>query len=707
MNATVRYILSRIRHNLLSILLIIALALAAAVVVTMLATPRYTATATVQINDQSENVLGEDLGADSNSNVGWDVERFLNTQLEVLRSRDVAERVANSLKLYDDPAFIAAMELPAESAAGPVEARRQMVVGLLQSNLGTDLPHETRVVRISFNSANPEVSARIANAFAEQFIQSTLQRRYDSSSYARTFIADQLQEARTRLERSERELNAYARRAGLIRSRDGSNGEDGPATGSSSVTTASLSQINEAANRLSAERIAAEARWQAEAAMPALSSPTVLANPTVQQLMTDRARVDAKLETLRARYLDDYPEIVQLQAERKSINEQIASVAQSVRNSVRSQYVSALEAEQALRSKVDGLKGDTLAEQDRTVRYNTLAREADTNRSIYDGLLQRYRELNASAGISSSNLSIIDRAEVPGGPSSPNLLKNLLIAFVIGVFLAGVFVFVRDLLDDAIRVPEDVEQKMNMALLGVIPVASADNPDDDLADPKSPMSEAYNSLRGQLLYSTSEGLPKIIQVTSARQSEGKTTSSNAIAAGLARMGKRVVLVDADLRRPSEHKRHRLANQHGLSGLLTGADTLTADTLHEIAPNLDVITSGPVPPSPTELLSSPRMAHLLEELARRYDCVVLDSPPVLGLADAPVLSALSDGVVFVVESAGSRTGVLRTALRRLRAMNPVILGAVLTKFDPSHSANTYSEYYGYEYYRYASPDHAGG
>lgn len=696
-----RYSYSLVRRNLLWIGLILGAAVALAVVVTMLQTPLYTASTTIQINDQSESVLGDELEKQSAVN-GWDVERFLNTQLEILRSQGVARRVAKSLNLANDPQFFAAMQVEQDLKL-PAKAREDMAVALLQSAMSSDLPRETRIATVGFTSANAEYSAKIVNSFADEFIQASLQRRYDSSAYARDFIAGQLGEARARLENSEREVNAYAREAGLIRSRgttspDGTSGDT-----ATSITAASLDQLNEAANRARTERIAAESRWQAEAAQPLLSSGTVLANPTVQALLTRRSETTARLQALRSRYLDDYPEITQLQSELDTINAQLRQVAQSIRDSVREQYTAASAAEGRLTSQVAALQGDTMAEQDRSVRYNTLAREADTNRSIYDGLLQRYRELNASAGISNSNLSIVDRADVPQGPSSPSLVKNLLIAILLGLVAAAALVFLRDMLDDAIRVPEDVTQKINLPLLGVIPKSDGDTPDDEMADPKSPIAEAYNSLRGQLMYATADGLPNIILVTSSQPSEGKTTTSNAIALGLARMGKRVVLIDADLRRPSEHKRHKLPNKLGTSSLLTGAANLDDQVIFEVAPNLYVIPSGPIPPSPTELLAGPRIAKLLEDLSQRFDNIILDSPPVLGLADAPVLSPLADGVVFVIEADRGRGGMLKTALRRLQAMNPVILGAVLTKFNPNKAENKYSEYYGYEYYRYSSAD----
>jgi succinoglycan biosynthesis transport protein ExoP len=252
-------------------------------------------------------------------------------------------------------------------------------------------------------------------------------------------------------------------------------------------------------------------------------------------------------------------------------------------------------------------------------------------------------------------------------------------------------------------VPEDIEAKLQLALLGVVPQSQGGDPQAALLDPKSPISEAYNSLRGSLLYSTAEGLPQVMLITSAQASEGKTTSSFAIASGFARMGKKVLLIDADMRRPSLHKRMDLPNERGLSTLLTSHDPLASAVAKSSLDYLSLLVAGPIPPSPTELLSTVRIEEILQEAAGQFDVVMVDSPPILGLADAPLMAALVDGVIFVVEADRSRRGSLKAALRRLRAMRPILLGAVLTKFDPLKAGNRYSEYYGYDYYQYESKD----
>ena len=339
------------------------------------------------------------------------------------------------------------------------------------------------------------------------------------------------------------------------------------------------------------------------------------------------------------------------------------------------------------------------------MRYNVLAREADTARSIYDGLLQRYRELNASAGIASSNIAIIDRAEIPGAQSSPSLTRNLAIGLLLGLALAAIAIFLRDQLDDVIHTPEDMEDKLGLSLLGVVPRAEEGTPTELLADPKSALTEAYNSMRGSLLYSTPQGLPKIIVVTSAQASEGKSTTSYAMASGFARIGIAPLLIDADLRRPALHKLLSVEGERGLTDLLVTQDAPSTAIRKAQGTDVafDVLPAGPLPPSPSELLASPRMAQLLEQFGRDYGVVIIDSPPILGLADAPMLAAIADGTVFVVEADRGRSGALKAALRRLRAMKPHLLGGVLAKFDPSRAGNRYSSYYGYDYYAYSEAE----
>jgi polysaccharide biosynthesis transport protein len=696
-----RYVVAAIRSNLWLIAAIIAAAFALALVATLIQTKRYTASTTIQINDSSGRILsGQDDPGDEQSTNYYDTDRFLKTQTDIIRSRGLALRVSQKLKLVGNPAFYRSQEVPVPDASITAEDQRNSAIEILRDNLTIDLPRDSRIITIRFESTDPDMSARIVNAYAGEFIQSNLQRKFDSSSYARNFLSEQLDEARLKLETSERALNAYSRDTGLIRTESvSSSGKEGSAGGGNSVVTASLLQVNSAANEATAKRIEAEGRWRAISSVPLLSAPQVVGNSTIASLQTERAKLEGELAEERSRHLEDYPTVKSKQQQLNMLNQQIQQAAASVRGAVRAEYQSALNAEQQLKSQVSELKGDTLSEQDSTVQYGLLAREVDTNRAVYDGLLERFKTLNAIAGVSLSNVNVIDQAEAPVSPSSPNLFKNLALGLLMGLSLATVTVFFKDQFDDSIRVPEDVEPKLGLALLGVVPKAYSGEPGDALADPKSPISEAYNSLRGSLLYSTPAGLPHVMLITSAQPSEGKTTSSFAIAAGFARMGKRTLLIDADMRRPSLHRRAGLDNEKGLSTLLTSRQPLAEVAITLEQDYLSILPAGPIPPSPTELLSHVRIEEVLREAAQSFDVVLVDSPPVLGLADSPLMAALVDGVIFVVEADRSRRGSLKTSLRRLRAMRAVLLGAVLTKFDPLKSGNRYSEYYGYEYYQY--------
>lgn len=704
-SAAIRSVIGAVRRYLWMAIAIVGSAAALALIVTMLDTPRYSAAASVQINDQRDEVLGgafETQVAPPSSD--WDIDRFLNTQLDVLRSRALAERVADALNLANDERYFSAMEVPPQSVPTEEADKRKLAIDLLRANAEVELRRSTRIALITFSSTDQEVTARIANAFAEEFIQQNLQRRFDSSAYARNFVAEQLDEARRSLEETEAALNDYARQTGLIRTRD-TFAPSGPELAAGTVTSSSLLQYNQAAIRAREARIAAQSRWDAISNSPLLSSQPVLANPTVQSLMTRRAQTESELQIARERYLPGHPAIARLEGDLAAVSTQLNRTANDVRQSIRADYLAAQSAEQRLESQVTQARGETLAEQDKSVRYNVLAREADTARSTYDGLLQRFRELNASAGIASSNITIIDRAEIPGAPSSPSLPRNLAIGLLLGLALAGIAVFLRDQLDDVIHTPEDVEEKLGLSLLGVVPRAEDQTPLEALAEPKSPIAEAYNSMRGALLYSTPTGLPKIIVVTSAQAAEGKSTTSFAIAAGLARIGIEPLLIDADLRRPALHKIVGISAERGLTNLLVSQDDpsdLTTRIEHG-GSAFDVLPAGPLPPSPTELLSSPRMAQLLEFFAGKYGVVIVDSPPILGLADAPMLAAIADGTVFVVEAERGRSGSLKAALRRLRSMEPTILGAALAKFDPTRSGNRYSAYYGYDYYAYSDKE----
>lgn len=700
-----RQIYLAVLRNAVWLAVIVAVFVALGIAVTLLITPKYASTALVMVEQASTELIK---GGDVNpSGESWDAERFLQTQLDIIRSKTLASRVVDEAKLADDPRFYGAfgMTMPDVDTAGGQQklaaARKQVATDLLAGSLSTNLPINSGVIQLGFTTEDPVISAKLANSYAEVFVENNLSRKFDSSLYARRFLQDQLEQARARLETSERDLNRYSRAAGLIRL--SGQGEQKGEDSALSVTNDALVQLNSSANTATSERVAAEDGWKTISNQPLLSIPQVIGNAAIQALLTQKAQLEGQLADERARHLDDYPTVKALKAQIASLNGRIDSIGQSVKKSVYLEYQAALEKEKSLKEQVSGLRTDALTEQDRGVQFTLLRRVADTNRALYDALLERYNQINASAGSASNNVSLVDRAEVASKPSSPNFFFNTALALVLGLIAGAVFVYLREIFDDRIREPGDVEHKLGLPLLGLIPVAEHADVDVDLLAPKSIIYEAYHSLVTNLQYAAADGLPRVLAVTSSGQGEGKTTTSWAVAADLARLGKSVILIDADLRRPSLHRRIKKGGeQRGLTDVLIGQATLSELMVPSGTPNLTYLTALPIPPDPTVLLGGGNFGKIIDEAKERFDIVVVDCPPLLGLSDTPSIAKHVDGFLFMVDASGFHRGAVKSALRRLALIGAKVFGVVLMKFDPKGSGSDYS-YYAYNYYSYGASD----
>lgn len=688
-NVALRAVWGAVYRNRFLIAAIIVVCALLGLAVALLSTPIYRATASIQIDQQSAKVLGtEDLEPTLSP---LEAERFLQTQVDVIRSRSLAERVSKDLRLPEREEFL--------NIVGPAadqQKLREKVLTTLRDNLSVDLPRNSRVVRISFDSPSPHLSAEIANSFGKNHIVGNLQRRFDTSTYSRDFLQGQLAETKRRLEQSERAMIAYARGARLIDASGGISGAD--QTGPRSLTTSNLVQLNQSYSAAKSARIQAQQRWGQAQATPLMSLPEVLSNSTVQDLVQRRAELQAQMTEERQRRKEDHPAIIQARAEIEELDRQIGAHARSIRLSIRDQFLVAAKQEAALSGNVGQLKNETLAEQDRGVRYNILKREADTNRELYDGLLQRFKEISAAAGVTINNIAFVDEAEPPLGPIKPRPLINLILGGFGGLALALLLVAVREKIDDHIRSPEDVEEKLDAPLLGVIPKLSAKLvPRDLLLDPKSSLSEAYLATVTTLeLSSDTEETKGSLLVSSSTQSEGKSTSALAIAKTYADLGRKVLLLDADLRRPNLHRLAGVEKGWGLTALLTGKKTLGEVVVKLKGERIDFIPAGRPPANPALLLSSNAFRNVIRELCRDYHVVVIDGPPVMGFADAPRLSELADHTVFVVQATQAHRGRAKTALKRLFVARARIAGVILTKYDPKKNGLGAYDSYSYDY-----------
>jgi capsular exopolysaccharide synthesis family protein len=672
-------------------------------IVTLLMTPKFTANSTIEIARESDQITNIQ-GVERDSPVGD--QEFYQTQYGLLRSRSLAERVASQLRLVDSPEFFQLFGAEAKNPAYEIvngrypangRAKRQRDAGqILLNHVSIDPTRLSRLVTISFTSPEASLSAKVANAWATNYIETNLERKMQATSYGRQVLQRQLAEYKDRLDQSQRQLVTYASNQQII-NLPSQTGGNGTTTQERSIVADNLGAINTALNEATADRIAAEAKFRRSGGSG--SSVEALNNSAINNLRQRRAELAADYQQLMVRYEPGYPAAKAIQSQIDQLDRSIAREESRVSGSVQAEYRQALSREQELQKRVAALKGDYLDLRRRSIQYNIYQQEVDTNRTLYDGLLQRFKEIGVAAGVGVNNIAIVDTADVPERPSSPRLLLNLLISLIAGILLGAAIALGLEQLDETIVDPAEVERRLGLPLLGSVPkVVDGQEPRDALMDRKSELVDAYIAIQTNLGFTTEHGVPRSFSVTSTRPAEGKSTTSLSLATMLARAGRRVILVDGDMRSPSVHHLGHVNHDHGLSNFLAGDDDLGTMFFRMDDLGLTAMTAGPIPPNAAELLTGHRLRLLVDRLLEDFDHVVIDSPPVMGLADAPLIAGQVEGVVYVVESHGIRSSQVKTAISRLVAANARIFGGVLTKFD-AHKANYgYGYEYGYAYGR---------
>ena len=427
---------------------------------------------------------------------------------------------------------------------------------------------------------------------------------------------------------------------------------------------------------------------------------------------------DKSIEDLRAKRKDlaieyqqklqifkpDYPAMVQIKNQMDEIDRQLAGQAQTIKDSLKGAYEASLAQEEDMRKRVETLKQEVLDLQKRSIQYNIIKREVDTNRDLYTSLLQRYKEVDVASGVGANNVFVVDRAGLPGGPSSPNLSHALLMSLLFGLGAGLATAYGLERFDNKVRSVEQLELASGLTTLGVIPNVS--HVEEQAADPRSPLNEAFRSLCTALQFTTDHGLPRTITVTSVGPGEGKSLTSIAIAKHFASLGRKVLLVDGDLRNPSLHQKLNGDNTTGLSNYLSGACTPPEVMQKTDIANLAFVASGPLPPNAADLLGGPRLLSLLSIGCEVFDLILIDGPPVLGLADAQLLSSAASATVFVVAAGSAKINALRGSLKRLQLSRANVIGAVLTKYDAKKVSYGYGYGEGHQYhYEYSSAAHS--
>ena len=661
-------------------------------VISLLVTARiYEAHSSVKIDQQVAKVLGTEENEPLAS--GIYAERFLQTEIDIMNSRMLAQRVAQGLGLMAKDDFLTQMGV-STLFRDKGETRQERILNTLQKNLVTELKRNSRIVVIGFRSRDPALAARVANAYADEFIKNNVQKKFQTSDYSLRFLKEQLTVAKGRLETSEKDLIAYARSSHLIDASAGAKGQ-GATTGPKSLVTANLVELNDrfaAAEALSSQ---AQQRWEQANHAPLMTLPEVLSNDAVSKLLARRAELDGSLNEMLARLKPDHPSVIQAKAQLTQIDQQIRTLAESIRSSIFNQYAVAARQRNALAGQVANLKTETLSEQDRSIRYNILNREVDTNRQLYESLLQRFKEVSSQSGVASNNITLVDNAEPPVKHSFPKTTTNMGLALSLGILLSWLYLLLSERINNVLREPHDVETRFGVPLLGVVPKDHEVEVRKALDNPKSPVSEAYHSIRNSLQLSYTGGMPKTLVVTSSAKSEGKSTTCYALAHDFASIGKRVLLVDADLRRPSLHTFFDIERtDEGLSSVLAGICAPEAAIVESKIPNISFLPAGPLAPNPAALFAGDMLRNLVEQMEQAYDLILLDAPPVLALADAPTLAIIGGGTIFVTEADSTNFVVGKRALARLSDVGANIVGCIVTKFRNHNKNNSY--YYSYSY-----------
>jgi capsular exopolysaccharide synthesis family protein len=704
-----------------TLLLMVGLAMAASTVKTFLSTPIYRSTVILQIDRATPRVVRFENDPEQ-ERLGGDDAVAMRTQQELLKSRSLAERVVDELRLDRSAARNQAQALPDaspaatedESAAGGEQpgdyvdrliagyrkmtnpsARnnevlsREAVIRDFLDSITVEPVRSSRLVKLHVENTNPALASRIANTTVQAFIAMAMERRLEATSYAKSFLEDQIRQVKAKLEESERRLNSYAQANQIV-------------TLDEKTSAINQTYVEYATALAKAEQDTIRARAVlAEMQRNPGSAPAVFDNKTISAFKEQRAKLQVEYQENLRIFKPDFPKMQQLKAQITEIDSQIQAEIAATAGTVRAQLEAAAAQEAQIRDKLDQVRKKLMTTQDQSIDLNLLKREVDTNRQLYDNLLQRFKEVGISANISSNNVSVVDPAEPSLFPHKPRLLNNLLIGLVAGLLLGIAVVVALEVMDDSIKFPDEVERVLGIPLMGVIPkIRTKRSGSRPIAlevheDPRSAIAEAYRSVRTALQFSTAEGAPKRLVVTSTTRNEGKSTTSLALAINFAQMGQRVLLIDADMRNPTVHKLLGIPNEFGLSNLLSSDNRGDKMITPTIIPNLSVLTAGPIPPNPVDLLTGPKLLLLLNiTAALGIDYVIVDAPPMLGLADSVVLGNQLQNVLFVVQASTTRKTHIKNALRRLRQAGLVPRGAVLTQAVSQAMSYDYESYYGY-------------
>lgn len=678
-------------------------------------TPMYDAVGRIAINKPSASIISFKDNA-----VGVDEidPTDLDTEVRILQSDLLALQVIKQLNLEQRPDFGAKVSAPADNSmnlgADPLQTDSKRAGPLLskfKSGLKVSLIPSTRIIEIKYASHDPQLAATVVNTLASTYVEQTFKTRFESTMQASDWLSKQLVDLQMKVETSQEKLVQYQKQHEILGTDEKEN-----------IVTEKLGELNRELTAAQAERIQKESVDR----LVQSGDPDVIASLAssdhggsgggvglLEKLNGQQMDLKIQMAQLSSQFGPSYPKLVQLNDQSKEIDSQVKGELKKVATKVHNDYLAALQRESMLNAGFEKQKQEQNKLNESAIEYSMLKRDVDTNRQLYESLLERLKEAGVSAGLKSNNVKLIDPARVPVIPSEPNIPTNLAFALLLGLTSGVGLAFLMENLDNTISTPEQAQAIASLPSLGMIPLAAratgfeqarrqlsvASSPTERVelvsqSRPHSQMAEAYRALRTSLLLSSIGKPPKVILVTSSTPQEGKTTTSVNCALVLAQKGVRVLLIDADLRRPGIHKILGLVPRYGLSNLLSGSASLQQAISHSaVLPELSVISAGLLPPNPAELLASAEMKELIYRLSDQYDHIVIDSPPALSVTDAVVLSTLADAVILVIRAGKTTKQALRRTREILARVNAKTVGVLVNAVD-FRSAD-YSHYYEYQ------------
>jgi succinoglycan biosynthesis transport protein ExoP len=728
-------VLQKRRWTVLAVLFVV---FAAVLIATLKEKPLYQAKALIEIEKENPNIVtANDLFEIDNVN-----STFLETQYKVLESDSLSRRVIRDLALDQlnefnpprhwwsrPPAKSTPISSTQSAMPAPDSDAMYNALNTFNDRLDIEPVKQSRLVEVTFESQDSVLAARVVNSLAANYIDQNLELRWDAAEKASEWLSQQLVGVKAKLEKSEDEMQQYARDNGLLflESEKGTT---------ENMVDARLRQLQESLTAAQASRFQAESLYRLVQGGDEGALPTVFDNHEMQELTLRLSDMEAQRAQLETTFAPDYPKLKQLQNEIDEAQQTLDQERARGAAHIQDEYYAAVRREALLQEAFANAQRDANDIAEKSVQYNILKREVDTNKGLYDGLLDRLKQAGIAGGLKESNIRVVDAAVPPKKPAKPRTALNLSLGLLVGLGLGIGAAFLQEHFDNSLKTTEDVERIMQLPALAMIPsveslngknghavLTSNGNGDssslivggrasiggangngksltphwyriDDLAPQHSPLTEAFRSLRTSVLLSAAGQPPRSLLVSSARPGEGKTTVSSNLAISLAQLGQRVLLIDADLRRPSVHRAFHIQGSLGVVSHLTGQQDWRAAVAKTSIPGLEVLVSGPAPPNPAELLSSDRMQKLIQEALDEYKFVVLDSPPLLNVSDSRILAMVVEGVVLVVKGGETPRELARRAQACISDVGARVIGVVLNNIDMHREE--YSAYQAYSY-----------